>query len=300
MPDYGMVANSIRGLGDSINRYQQNRMGHEERMSTLGLQGTQLQFQKAQMEREQWLDEVVTGAQAIRENPNWDEATKASMEAAAPDPLKTMAFPRRYFADRLQTVMSEMDAKKERDERYKVEDEFKERELSLREKAYGLQGQRLQMASDNPKQNASDKKYENEAALQNLMGAWGIAGSPKEGFESDIYSPEEAEQIQLQAQDLGLNVYLDPIETEDTGSGWNPFDNQVNQGFMVRSIAPGKLGLAVPQRQRPQKPNEVAAEEPDEWAKKEIEQPQYQEGQTATGPNGQKIVFKGGAWVPLR
>lgn len=27
---------------------------------------------------------------------------------------------------------------------------------------------------------------------------------------------------------------------------------------------------------------------------------QYQEGQTATGPNGQKIVFKGGQWVPLQ
>jgi hypothetical protein len=27
--------------------------------------------------------------------------------------------------------------------------------------------------------------------------------------------------------------------------------------------------------------------------------PQYREGQTATGPGGQKIIFKGGQWQPL-
>ena len=28
--------------------------------------------------------------------------------------------------------------------------------------------------------------------------------------------------------------------------------------------------------------------------------PKYQEGQTATGPNGAKMVFKGGKWQPLQ
>ena len=28
--------------------------------------------------------------------------------------------------------------------------------------------------------------------------------------------------------------------------------------------------------------------------------PKYQEGQTATGPNGAKMVFKGGAWQPMQ
>lgn len=264
MPDYGMVSNAINNLGQSIRGYQQDRMGHQERMSNLGLQGTQLGLQKAEMDRELWLAEPVTGRQAIMENPNWDDATKAAFEKAAPKKLLDLVYPRGQFAEMYSTGMIALDKAEKEAAKDDLDYKFKMADLGLKEKAYGLQAQRLGLAQDrydNPKVTAAEANREDEIRLENFMADWDISGDFETGFESPVYSPEEAEEMKQSALDYGLRIK--PEETEMEGKG---LFGKATKGFTVGRIArslnssekrePKNFGLAGGSGRKTEKPED--------------------------------------------
>jgi len=89
MPDYGLVSRSINNLADRIGGLSAQRNAHDERMmdyglaeANLGLREREMQGQQnvelAKAKRDQWLNEEVTGRQAIMTHPKMtDEQKKA-------------------------------------------------------------------------------------------------------------------------------------------------------------------------------------------------------------------------------
>ena len=267
MPNYGLVAQSINNLADRIGRTTDRQLSHEEAMSDLGLRGAQLDIQSkdvqgqqslnvAKMKRQQFLEEPVTIGEAIETHPKWTPEQKKTIMGSIPEDVRGEFLGHITSRGNLINAIGKLKSEQK--------EAIKEKNLAdYRSQMLGLAKARVD-ASGNKPPSMANQKYTDEVSLQNLMGKYGLREDLNGGITGDPISQEQAQILQQEAEQMGLNVYFDQGEIEDEGSGWNPFDNKTVQSFRVRAIAPSggvKTGLAPSGQQAQQAQNTPLAGE---------------------------------------
>ena len=305
MVDYGLVSRSIDRLANRVGSITDRRMAHDEQMTNLGLQGAQLDAKIGQMEgqqkldiakaqREQFLNEEVTGRQAIMTHPKLsDEEKKALIQNAPNEILDGMAFTRRNWASAMAQAKQSMQKRQDT--------------KAYQDKRIGLEKERLDILKNKgTSENAASRKYKDSVAIQNLMGKYGITSGVDGSMTGQPMSQEQAQMMQQEAQAMGLNVYFDQGTIEDTGSGLNPFDNKKIPAFTVRAIAPSggvnMMGLSGGGKSQPNQAQQPTQEPKGNTPLKQELDSLLKSGGAAPPqpePSKPKIVQRGNKWFKI-
>lgn len=237
MPDYFGTSRAINQLAQTIGGINDRSLRHDEAMNNFGIQRAQQALNRTEIqgkqdialkgiERQKWMTDAVTVGQAIDTQPEWSpeqrQKIKAHVQSMFGDKGKDILdIP--TTRQNLQTMLRQMSSDRAT--------------AQYRKGMLDLSRQRLE-SSQGTKFNASNQKYFDSAATQNIMGKYGISQGLDGNLESPAMTPEQAQMLKAEASNAGLNVYFDQGTTEDVGNRLNPFDNKTYQTFTVKAIAP--------------------------------------------------------------